>query len=380
MENFFQAQSAKECHCDIELQAIAKRCLQPTPALQELPLILVSELMLALPVERRQQNPEIRQAIQGWLDEAYLDDERLRIERHLIAHTPIYIPHTLRGRQFFNIAKAIGEIPLNAPLLPKNQNQGYWLKTLHYYWQAKGVALAYQLLGLMPDPIGKSGALGDRLPAKGLHNLRCSRAIDFACLQILWQGWHILQRWAAEHDIPYPFKHPFELFIELQKQDFLTLWKIGPESSDPEWLPKHVQRSDLVTRVALLREGIWEEMPLLALPNKKKQEYLEYLHEDDWRGYWILALQGQISRFYDQSTSIETILDNKHLESCLEAYLEALIQGKELFVDEFAWRGGQPYQKRAKGQKITNSVRRLQGCVNLSGYVLWCDLNSSLQV
>lgn len=281
MEKFFQAQSQKEYLCDIELQAIAKHCLQPTPALQELPLILVPEPMFSLPVERRQQNPAVRQAIQVWLDEAHLDDERLRIERRLIAHTPIYIPDTLKGRQFFNIAKAMGEIPLNAPVLPKNQNQGYWLKTLHYHWQAKGVALAYQLLGLMSDPIGKFGALGDRLPATGLHNLRCSRAIDFACWQILWQEWHIIQRWAAEHDIPYPFKHPFELFIELQKQDFLTLWKIGPESSDPEWLPKRAQRSDLAARVALLREGIWEELPLLALPSKKKQEYLECLQEDD---------------------------------------------------------------------------------------------------
>jgi hypothetical protein len=39
------------------------------------------------------------------------EDLRLNIERPWIPTAEIYIPHTLMGKRFFKIAKAIGKIP-----------------------------------------------------------------------------------------------------------------------------------------------------------------------------------------------------------------------------------------------------------------------------
>jgi hypothetical protein len=368
---FSQAQPDLEFLSETELQTLAERYFPAPKAFQELLLVLASESLLSLPVARLQQDPTIRESTKVLLERVRLNDQLLRIERRRIPHIPLYIPDTPKGRQFFKIAEAIGEIPLCVPVLPKNQNQGYWLKALHHYWQARGVVLAHQLLGLIPDPIGKFGSLRNRLPVKGLKHLRCSRAIDIACLRVLLRGRRTIQRWATTQGIDYPFKHPFELFIELQKQDFLTLWQLGPQASDAEWLSKRVQRGNLTNRVALLREGIWQEQPLFPLANRQRQEYLEYLQEDGWRGYWILALQGQISRAYDQPARVGTRPENKHLEPYLAVYLEALVQGKELFVDELLWQGGQPYKRRLRGEKVTNSAQRLQGHVNCAGYLVW---------
>lgn len=98
---------------DIELQSLAERFIQPNKALQELPLILIPEYLLSLSFDMKRQHPLIRQSTQEWLEYAKKDDERLRIERQWIPHTPVYIPNTCKGKQFFKIAKVICDIPLN---------------------------------------------------------------------------------------------------------------------------------------------------------------------------------------------------------------------------------------------------------------------------
>jgi hypothetical protein len=40
--------------------------------------------------------------------------------------------------------------------------------------------------------------------------------------------------------------------------------------------------------------------------------------------------------------------------------------GKELFVSEFDWRGGQPYKT-----KTTSKVQRVEGFIDLLGYIRW---------
>ncbi|MBN3892785.1 MAG: hypothetical protein HWQ43_27860 [Nostoc sp. JL31] len=349
---------------DIELQTLVERFFQPSEALQELPLIVIPEYLLSLSVEMKQQHPFIKQAIQEWLEYARKDDECLRIERRWIPHTPVYIPNTSKGKQFFKIAKAIGEIPLTASVLPKNQNQGYWLKTLNYFWQARGVVLAQQMLGLMEDPLEKGGIFSNRLPLTSLNNLKLIRELDIACFQVLARGQRIIQQWAAQNEITYPFSKPLELFVEILKQDFLVTWQLGPCNRSWQWIPKQKQRDYLVTRAYLLREGIWQESLFdSAYDCKRKQEYLEYLQGAGWNGYWILAMRSQMQR---------TGKYNKHLEPYLEAYLNAFIESKELCVDEFDWRSGQPYKKRVNGQQITNSPGQVQGIVDSLGYIQWC--------
>src|SRR4028119_678749 len=112
------------------------------------------------------------------------EDLRLSIERPLIPTSEIYIPNTPIGRRFFNIAKAIGEIP-SLEIIPTNPNQAYWLKTLHYYWQAKGVLFAYKLLGVIANPIEEQGVLWRYLPKTLLLDLDLDTNIDYSHFKLL---------------------------------------------------------------------------------------------------------------------------------------------------------------------------------------------------
>lgn len=349
---------------DIELQIFNQERIKESKALQEVILILIPENLISVPLNLIESEPCIQQTIQKSLQEARLDDERLRIERSFIPHIVIYIPNTLKGKQFLKIAKAIGDIPLHAPVVPKNQNQGYWLKTLHYFWQARGVVLAHQLLGLIQDPLEYEGVFSSRLPFTSIHNLKLHKDIDIARFQVLVRGQRIIKQWTQQNGISYPFSHPLELFLEILKQEFLIAWDLSPCNLEANWLRKDLQRANFTTRVRICEEGIWQESPLdTALDIKWKQEYLEYLHTaGGWNNYWILAMQGQLQRNGKY---------NKHLEPYLEAYSNAARNCREIFVDEFDWRGGQPFKKLVKGQKVTNSPQQIQGSVNSFGYIQW---------
>ena len=345
-----------------EFQIFAESYIKAHEALQELPLILIPEDLLSSSNEIKQQYLFIQEAIQKWLDIAKMDDERLRIERRCIPHIPIYIPNTLKGQQFFKIAKAIGDIPLTASVVPKNQNQAYWLKTLHYFWQARGVVMAQQLLELIQDPLEEGGILIHQFPDTTINNLKLTKRIDISCFRILVRGQRIIQQWPLRNEISYTFSNPLELFIEILQQDFLVAWHLALYDEDWQWITKKTQRDNIATCAYLLKEAIWQESFLdNAYYSKRKEEYLKYLQGVGWNTYWILAMQSQITTRY-----------NKHLEPYLEEYPSALIQGKELFVDEFNWRGGQPYKKRENNGKITNSPGKVEGTINLLGYILWC--------
>jgi len=349
---------------DTELQSLAERFIQPNQALQELPLILIPEYLLSLSFDMKQQHPLIKQSTQEWLDYAKQDDKRLRIERRWIPHTPVYIPNTCKGKQFFKIAKAIGDIPLNTPVIPKNQYQGYWLKTLHYYWQAAGVAFAYQLLGIIQDPLEEGGILNNRLPQSIIQTLKLTRNIDIALFRILVRGQRIIKTWARQNKISYPFNQPLELFLEILKQDFLVRWQLDPCNQDWQWITKQTQRDNILTRIYLLKEAIWKKSsPDNAGYCKRKEEYLDYLKQaNTWNNNWVLAMQAQI----DKNAKY-----NNHLEPYLEAYLTAVQEGKELFVDEFDWRSGKPYKKQVNSQQVTNSPLLVQGDVDPLGYIRW---------
>ncbi|MBD2023815.1 hypothetical protein [Leptolyngbya sp. FACHB-711] len=335
-----------------ELQTWAEQVFERPRTLQELPLILVPPNLLSLPTGHWKTSPAIQSAIQNWLEEAGLDDERLRLERQLIPHAPIYLPDTSEGQKFFRLAKAIADIPLNALILPKNQDQGYWLKTLHYYWQARGVVIAQQLLGVIPDPLGESGVLRERLSDQNLECLRLSSAIDIACLQLLTHGELYIQRWAKKNQVAYPFETPGDLFLELLREDFLVIWQLGPGNQE-ESLSKAKQRDNLAVRVRLLRQSPWlNKQGNRQDYNPTEQEYLQYLQQAGWSGHWLLALRPHM---YEQ-----------RIEADWEAYTRALSKGKELTVSLLDWLRGEPFAR-----PMSNSHRGVEGTLDLLGYIRW---------
>lgn len=352
-EEHFHPPQTNPLQTDSEIQAWVEHFQRPRD-LQELPLILVPISLWNLPTGQWQTMPAIQSALQTWLQAARLDDERLRIERRFLPHTPVYIPDTLRGRQFFKLAKAIGDIPLNAPVLPKNSDQGYWLKTLHYHWQARGVVIAQQLLDVIPDPLEEFGALKDRLSDKNLKYLRLSRAVDIACLHLLTRGRRYIKQWAKENQISYPFETPWDLFLQLLREDFLVIWQLGPENQEKEALSKAKQRDNLAIRVRLLKQSPW----LMKETGKRKnytiaeQEYLQYLRRAGWSGYWLLALRSHSF--------------NRQIERNWESYAQALSKSKELTVDVLDWSKGHPFDRPR-----SNSHRSVEGTIDLLGYIHW---------
>ncbi|MBD2124561.1 hypothetical protein [Trichocoleus sp. FACHB-262] len=319
-DHFFQPPPSDPTSSELALQALAEQLIEGPKTLHELPLILVPPALWHPVEEQWEITPPMQAAIQTWLQEAHQDDERLRIERRLIGHTPIFLPDTPEGQQFFRLTKAIADIPLNAPIVPKNQQQGYWFKTLHYQWQARGVVMAQRLLGVIADPIGESGVLSDRLSKINLDYLRLGSEISVACFHLLTQGESYIKRWAQKNQVDYPFETPWDLFLEVLQEDFLTTWQLGPENQAKRALPKAQQRNSLATRIRLLRLDQWlPETGERSDYETAEQEYLQSLQQTGWSGYWLLALR---QHQYEP-----------RIQSHWEAYVEALSKGKEIFVD-----------------------------------------------
>ena len=339
-------------------KAFAERILQRQPALLELPLILVPEHLLHVPEEFRQHSAVVISALNRWMTRAKEEDLRLNIERPWIPKAEIYIPDTPIGLKFFKIAKAIGKIPSTLKIVPKNQNQAYWLLTMRYFWQATGVLFAHKLLGVIPNPIEEQAVLSRYLPSTSLKNLELITNIDLACFKLLVKGKPYIRNWAATQEIHYPFKSPMELFLKIQRQSFLLSWKVGPCDSEPNWLSNAQQRDNISARIRLLKKKPWLKTAAMRQPySDMEQAYIDFLKKIGWYSYWLLALRDHFN--------------NKHWEKNLlsahwQDYINALKAGKELFVSEFDWRGGQPYKT-----KTTSKVQRVEGFIDKLGYIHW---------
>jgi len=333
-------------------RALAERIFQRPLALLELPLILVPEHLLHVREDVCRQQAVVTAALNEWMTRAKAEDLRLLIERPWIPTAEIYIPNTPIGKRFFNTAKAIGEIPTQ-DVIPKNLNQGYWLLTLRYFWQAKGVIFAYKIKKAIPNPVETEGILSRYLPDTTLKNLELTTNIDLACFKLLVKGEPYIREWAAAKGIDYPFKSPMQLFLEIQKQSFLMSWKAGPGNSELDWLSKAQQRDNISARIRLLEKNPWLASAVMRQPYpEREQAYLKFLSRVRWYGYWLLAL-----RKHSYSEEISDLW---------QAYIDALKAGKELFVAEFDWRTGQPYKTKA-----TSCVQPVEGFIDLLGYLNW---------
>ena len=339
-------------------RAWTERHVERQRRLLELPLILVPQHLLQEPEESWQHSPDVIAALNKWMTKATLDDLRLSFERPGIPKAEIYIPNTQEGKKFFKLANVIGKIIPSVNIIPKNQNQAYWLKTLQYYWQARGVLLAYKLFGVIPNPIEEQGVLGRYLSKNLIEDLDLLTNIDVAQLRLLVTGERYIKKWTVKKKIPYPFNNALELFVESKKQSFLILWQIGPMNSEPNWLPKAQQKSNISKLTQLLAKKPWlPGNPLKPSYPEMELEYVEYLKNAGWEDKWLLPLRAR----FDEKQWTEKLLSRN-----FQNYINALKAAKELYVLDFEWRGGQPYKTRA-----TNKVQRVKGVIDNLSYILW---------
>jgi hypothetical protein len=131
---------------DEELHLWASHVFEAPKAFCDVVFVLVPESYLDISLSFCERSSQTKAALDTWSKEAQYHDIRLHIERNWIPHQVIYLPDTAEGKVFYQIANAIGEIPINADVQPRNKNQAYWLKMLHGVYQVKGLVFANQLL------------------------------------------------------------------------------------------------------------------------------------------------------------------------------------------------------------------------------------------
>jgi hypothetical protein len=335
---------------------------QVSKCLVEIPLIQLADIPLLNPAATNI-------TLDGWMAKAFASDKQLGIIRDRIPFAAVYIPSAPHSADFFNLAVAIGKTPI-PQVAPENHNQACWIKTNQYYWQARGLVFAHRLFGLIPDPLAEGGVLNRYLPETSLHNLRLNIDYDLARYRLLLEGEPYIKTWAATNGISYPFKSPLELFLQTLKDGFQILLLLGPLNLYPEPLSKRSQRYNLNARIRLLSNKEWDDLDPLegipASPKRKKrvspeklrppykvakQQYVRTLKKMGWNGYWLLALL----KYKKQEP----------LKPLFEAYLAAFRAGSELFIPDFEWIDGQPYQAQHTSQ------RRAEAVIDADGYIRW---------
>ncbi len=341
-----------------------ERFLNQFKALQELPLILTPEDFFDKQRELHAQLDGVKFTLNTWMSGARENDEMLRIEREFIPYIVIYIPDTSEGEKFFTIARAIGEIPMVTGVIPRNQNQGYWLKTLHYFYQARGVLFAYKLLGVISNPLGENGLFNKYLPETSIQNLELLTNVDLAEYNLIKNGEKYIQEWVGKKNIVYPFQHPFDLFLEIRKQAFLNGWNLGSGSHELEWLSVEDQKEIQAIRIRLLEQNPWikgEEKR--GLYSQREKEYIKFLKNHDWYGHFVLALRAQ---------------QQWNLTEEWQEYTNRLKAAKSAYIDDFYWQRGQPYKaKEIQVDRLPHKTRkiktrqRVEGIVDDLGYIRW---------
>lgn len=319
-------------------------------ALQEIPLLLSKEA-----------NSEAV-SLDAWMQCARQQDQQLGIRRPWIPCLPIHLPQRSQTKNVFRLAQAIAQTA-RINFLPENHNQACWLKTLQYYQQARGLIIAQQLYpGVLASPL--ENILFDYLPQTSVENLRLQTNIDIACYRLLEKGESIIQDWATSQNISYPFTSPLKLFLEILTEQFQLLWQTGPLDSNVQWLDKHSQRANFSARIHLFSQNPWGETtssnksysqptsPRNLPYSEAETQYLQFLREIGWSGYWLLALREHI--YCDSIAPLS------------KAYIKALKKAKPLFINELNWRNGQPYQSYS-----TSQTRPVEAIIDHHGYIHW---------
>lgn len=327
---------------------------KPTKSLQGIPLLLTPDGSF--------ENAATDKALSDWIQQAYQEDKQLGINRDWIPFVPLYIPDTPEGRNFYNLAKAIGE-QIQLIVEVENYNQACWLKRMQYYWQARGVLLAYKLFGVIPNPLEAGGILFKHLPTINLEDLQRETELDLTLYRLIQQGESYIKNQAAARGRSYPFNNPTELFLETLCQQFVTHWLLGPLSQEYQWLSKHEQEENFSAGSHLLSQNPWlggstqPSKSLFPRPRRlpypeAQQQYVQHLEKEGWSGFLLL-----IFREYDCWGSLAPLWQD---------YLKARKDAKDLFIDQVLWRNRQPYLRGS-----TCQIRRIEARIDPQGYIYW---------
>ncbi|MGG6242889.1 hypothetical protein ACQ4N7_30210 [Nodosilinea sp. AN01ver1] len=226
---------------------------------------------------------------------------------------------------------------------------------MHYLWQVTGLLFAQQLSKLPQDLLKENtNRLYQYLPEPSLNNAVQIAASDLALYQAIAKNFEYLQNHSLDEMQRATYSTPLSLFKVIQIESFQTGWKIGPAGSEINGVSQDQQREYLYTKSCLIENRPWLEKKQvkkgLRRPYREAEKaFIDYLEKDGLRGQIILALR------------------SKPHSAELEDYAESMRKHKDVYLDDFQWRNGQPYR-----YKVTSSPQPVEAKVDAYGSIQWC--------
>ncbi len=260
-------------------------------------------------------------AVDCWYTQAKEYDAQLNINRRWIPYKCVFLPDTEAGRKFQDLAQSIGQVPMQAGIKPKNQNQGYWLKTLHHIYQAKGLLIANNIFSLLSGDNHPRKLLQDSVGHRETRKFEQLAAADAALYRLIQAVAPSLELASSSANDE---RLVIQLLVDIQQQTFIDDWNAGPANSRSTWIPLKAQTDWQVKLTHFLKKLI-DKAKLLP----REKEYLEELARTGT--YWDI-LNAAISS------------DQADIEESYEHYVKAFVAGKPACIHDISWHRGQPHK------------------------------------
>lgn len=304
---------------------------------------MFKEIMIAVVDENAgSQAVVLERAIELGIERVKAEDQALGLQRNHIPFRLIRLPDTPQGRACLELAEKIRAVA-QFDLIPDNQTQALWMRSVQLYWQARAIRLANLVFQVIRDPLQPGGSLHEILPSQDLENLYLETDADKALYDLLEAGESLIKNWATTTNIGYPFSYFQELFIHILKARFKRTWQ--DETFSPTF-----SRPDKKLEKKHYRQ--WLKFFADYLDDKSlEKKYSQVLMDMGWEGYPMLALRQQKRKPFDK---------------LWKAFLETHRAAVKLIDDDLHLKNSQPYQT-----KQTNQKAPIQGQLTKDGYIYW---------
>ena len=159
------------------------------------------------------------------VEEEWERDAILGIERPYIPAQIIPIPDTPAGKRYKEIADAIDRIAtfkFSFKSSEENQSQTAIMRCIQLKWQMRSIWFANKISGC-PVPDLPQQYIRKLIPALAFENLNLEVPYDIAMYRLLQAGETDIRAWCHQQGIDYPFASPLDLFMEILRDEFLSI-------------------------------------------------------------------------------------------------------------------------------------------------------------
>ncbi len=217
-------------------------------------------------------------------ERAIAEEAALGIKRDQIPFIYINLPDTPQTPKFILLAQAIRTLA-SFDFIPENNQQRYWMRCVQLYWQAKAILLSQKIFNLIPNLADLEQQISQMLPETAFKNLQLETDAEKAVYDLIVTGEPLIRDWAKNEGIDYPFQNSQDLFLRFLKDKFQSSLSEIFFKPEPLWLDKRKQRAHYRQWLKFFADQFTGE--------PKEFDYLQFLKEMEWEGYWILALWKQ---------------------------------------------------------------------------------------